>query len=945
MTNPIFAQTEVNPCELPPPTFEGTPQTTLCDEYEQSSYSLEIGVGTSFTYSSQLTGTLPTNIWIKGDFYVDDNFKFENNIIKIEPGVTIHVLTTTMFKRILTIKNSKLFACDELWKGIKLNNGTGVFTSDGSIIEDAEAAIHAINTSNAKLSIKNTTFNRNVIGIQLENGPTDSHPPVIFQFADNIFNCDAPLNGTTNEVSYAGMKLVNVPAAFFPSTIVASDNRFYDLQYGIRAEGLSTTLAGRFFNFYRMKYDGIYMDQGNLSLTRSRFENCENFGINLQFAEIVSLSDHCTFTFDETLSDPGSPYIKRYGLHIGSTGFGSNIFVSNSTFFANLTNPNKTVGGIYIGGDIGGLTEVKILESGFNITAEFSWGILIDGEFPSQSQIDIAANVFDIETSGSTSYGIICQNGNKYDMDIIVNEFYNDRGLFDYWPIGIHITGSEEGIGNQIDDNNFLPGEYLNSYSVGVDVQNFDKTTFCGNTFADAARSFNFLGLNDGASVSSNTAYGAQIVRIGSASWIDNQSHQGNKWTLFSSSDAQVVIQAECVSENYAQYSEFHVHTPQSTSTDLADPGFSPYHPFTIVPDDPIVEWWIEDPNGTPVTTCLNEIISNDGEDTKLKRDIAEGDLAAVVDDPSIVWQAEKSLYFTLKRDSALAASNSSYTSFLSAKANSNIDKFYQVASAVDAARTASTSASTNIESNRLAIENIVQQLEIADEALTEAVGSTAIDAAEATKIQLLDSLMSLEDARIALNNSYKQNLVSALTAAEQINNDITSATDLESYEKTVNTIFIDFLQTGIITQSQSEQLEEIAVLCPREGGMAVYKARGLLPECVKTRITDNYSECYPAPTPPDVVEERSDKNLQGTITISSDIFPNPAGNSVTITVPDGSIGNVLFFNSFGVVKIEESIKGASNGIDLSRLQPGVYTVSILLSDGQHCNKKLVVLK
>ena len=48
LTNPIFAQTEVNPCELPPPTFEGTPQTTLCDEYEQSSYSLEIGVGTSF---------------------------------------------------------------------------------------------------------------------------------------------------------------------------------------------------------------------------------------------------------------------------------------------------------------------------------------------------------------------------------------------------------------------------------------------------------------------------------------------------------------------------------------------------------------------------------------------------------------------------------------------------------------------------------------------------------------------------------------------------------------------------------------------------------------------------------------------------------------------------------------------------------------------------------
>lgn len=861
LTNPIFAQTEVDPCELPPPTFEGTPQATLCDEYEQSSYSLEIGVGTSFTYSSQLTGTLPTNIWIKGDFYVDDNFKFENNIIKIEPGVTIHVLTPTMLKRILTIKNSKLFACDELWKGIKLNNGTGVFTSDGSIIEDAEAAIHAINTSNAKLSIKNTTFNRNVIGIQLENGPTDSHPPVIFQFADNIFNCDAPLNGTTNEVSYAGMKLVNVPAAFFPSTIVASDNRFYDLQYGIRAEGLSTTLAGRFFRFYRMKYDGIYMDQGNLSLTRSRFENCENFGVNLQFAEIVNITDHCTFTFDETLSDPGSPYLKRYGLHIGSTGFGSNILVSNSTFFANLTNPNKTVGGIYIGGDIGGLTEVAILENGFNFTAEFSWGILIDGEFPSQSKIDIEVNVFDIETSGAASYGIYCQGGNKYDMDIIGNDFYNDR-TSGHWPTGIFVTGSEEGIGNQIDDNNFLPGEYIKSYLVGVSVQDFDKTTFCGNTFVDALTAFNFSGLNDETTVSANTAYGSQIVHITDGAWIEEQSHYGNIWTLFSSGDPHVVIQAECESNNDAQYSEFYVHTPQSTSTDPADPGFSPYHPYTLVPDDPIVEWWIEDPNGTPVSTCLNEIVSNDGEDTKLKRDIAQGDLGTVVNDPSVVWQAERSLFFTLKRDPVLASSNSSYSAFLSAKINSNIDKFYQVATAVDAARTASTYASTNIESNRLAIEYIVQQLEIADENLTNAVGSTAIDAAEADKTQILDSLLSLEDARIALNNNYKQSLVSALTTAEQINNSITPATDLESYEKTVNTIFIDFLQTGIITQSQTEQLEEIATLCPREGGMAVYKARALLPECVKTRITDNYTGCYPVPTPPEVVEERADKNI-----------------------------------------------------------------------------------
>ncbi|MFZ4632785.1 MAG: hypothetical protein ACOYNO_01125 [Saprospiraceae bacterium] len=115
---------------------------------------------------------------------------------------------------LLHIDNSKLFACNGLWKGIRLEQFARISTSNFSEIEDAELAIYA--GAFSQLNIYQTTFNRNRVGIELINSnPLSifSNGPFVFNFHSNRFTCDAPLNGTTNEITYAGGRCCMNPMA------------------------------------------------------------------------------------------------------------------------------------------------------------------------------------------------------------------------------------------------------------------------------------------------------------------------------------------------------------------------------------------------------------------------------------------------------------------------------------------------------------------------------------------------------------------------------------------------------------------------------------------------------------------------------------------------------------------------------------------------------------
>jgi hypothetical protein len=246
-------------------------------------------------------------------------------------------------------------------------------------------------------------------------------------------------------------------------------------------------------------------------------------------------------------------------------------------------------------------------------------------------------------------------------------------------------------------------------------------------------------------------------------------------------------------------------------------------------------------------------------------------------------------------------------------------------------------------KNNRTAIDNLLVQIEADDLAWQSATTAAQKENAQNTKKQHLGQLMQLFQNAANLQTSYKQGRQTALVNVQQINNSATPVGDWETYEKTSNDIFISYLQNGGITAGQKQQLETIAAVCPKYGGMAVYRARGILPECAQSFGRDNYQGCYPAPTALEPVQPRSDENQVLQNIARAQVQPNPASGTATISVPEGKQGSMRLVNAFGQIVKEQKITSSQTSLGLSLLPAGIYYVNILFTDGQREGLRLVV--
>jgi len=213
----------------------------------------------------------------------------------------------------------------------------------------------------------------------------------------------------------------------------------------------------------------------------------------------------------------------------------------------------------------------------------------------------------------------------------------------------------------------------------------------------------------------------------------------------------------------------------------------------------------------------------------------------------------------------------------------------------------------------------------------------------ENSKKHHLGGLMELLQNAASLQTSYKQGLQTALVNVQQTNNSAMPVGDWETYEKTSNDILISYLLNEGITAGQKQQLEGIAAVCPKYGGTAVYRARGILPECAQLFDRDNYASCYPAPTPLEPVQPRSTENKVLQSIEGVQVQPNPANDMATLSIPEGKQGSMRLVDAFGRVVIEQKITSPQTDISLSLLPAGIYYVNISFTDGQRNCLKLVV--
>lgn len=221
-------------------------QETLCNKYGTTTFT-EYGTSpSSVTMASNLPSTnygSGTALSFQGTLIVDVNLTFTECIIKMGAGASIIVQSQAR----LTFKDSEVFACERMWRGVTVQN-LGAVTATGTVFEDAQYCF-VFASPKAFGTIFDNTFNRNYIGIDIRNIPYFSAPK---GFWGNKFTCTSNLNvayigqsPAPDDRSYCGIRLEN--AGMQIGLFEKPNNEFEDMSFGVIALQSDITLAKGIF--------------------------------------------------------------------------------------------------------------------------------------------------------------------------------------------------------------------------------------------------------------------------------------------------------------------------------------------------------------------------------------------------------------------------------------------------------------------------------------------------------------------------------------------------------------------------------------------------------------------------------------------------------------------------------------------------------------------------
>ena len=420
-------------CQEETPVFTGFPEQTLCEKNPNFNCEIQIGTGTPFPKSSLLgSPTLSGNVCVVGNFEVDAPLTFVDATVKITPSVTITItpsLNGYDGGSSLGINNSKLFACDGLWKGITLGQLSSIASWNNSVIEDAETAIFA--SGFCILNIHQTTLNRARVGIELYPPfPNISAPgPVMWVFTGNQFSCTAPLNGTPDEITQIGVKLRD--ADLYPF-FANNDNTFRGIINGIVAES-SGSNAFAFCNVFANNYlfddirdKGIDFRGRSLDVRNSTFEHIAKHGIYFHESSLLNLTGNEFY-----IREINTPMILRFMVDIEDPRADNNLHILDNYFFTDSTALfNFTVFAIRLNVIWNSKFVASIHENTFDLyntsypsPGDVSHGISVWGSLTSDSDIEIKANHINGNPLLNANRGILAVNGNKHHLHVIDNHF------------------------------------------------------------------------------------------------------------------------------------------------------------------------------------------------------------------------------------------------------------------------------------------------------------------------------------------------------------------------------------------------------------------------------------------------------------------------------------------------------------------------------------------
>jgi hypothetical protein len=824
-----------------------------------------------------------------------------------------------------------------------------------TLLEKLNSPWHVNSTTRSFINLSNTTFNRNRIGILISNSSRNIFPQISV-FLSNRFTCTSPLNGTTNEYSFAGIKSKNLNVI---TSQYAKSNYFYDLHYGIFTEGEATEISGSIYRMFRIKDEGIVLCKGKLDISGSLFLNCRINAVHVLKNQSTSIKATTFIINDQIINNNLHTAIKIDEFLPNST---TNITTSINAKL-NWSRFGEKITGIHLqGNQIAGGTDIKVTNSYVLVDNRGGIGINLPGLFPSSSSTLLENNTITIGLSNDSPFNRmdyptgISSVGEKNNLRILSNKF---TGSTPYQSgdqsIGISIVNST-GQGNEISTNefygikvlNFPPNPPINIgskghyFRTGLTMENAMNFRVCNNindNGADNGFVFDKSCLNTNFILNENygSRYGTFISESGV---ISEQQHKGNKWFLKIDKGWGLIPYryAACKNIPFVDKNMFIVHTIQST-------GFPPFgifnefHPDRIEPDQNN-EFFLADLNGSPSSACATQLASNISE-TDIA--IAGGLFSNNSLYPSGLLDARKYLFRKLLLNPTFIQIDPVLQTFYSNYLNSNIGHLVKSEIFLDEAyhlnQTIGNGIITNLN-NQTLISDEISEL---DSLLSLSDEPDSIHVAQ--RILLTQQLANLQTQIDSFYYQAKLDLYAGLDLAINQLQLVSPQTITESNEKSYLNIFLNSLryQDGRITESQGVILRGIAEQCPSIGGYAVMNSRNLLPYC----YTDFYEFCNEPVNIP--YGDQTFIYLGDNPLIRSNSFTNQEGlfNNLTDNRfnSDQSITEYLYeiYNLSG-----QRIKSTSNPIDIHNsidFENGIYLLITTDNSGNKKVSKFAILK
>lgn len=877
----------------------GNECTTLCEEYGDDEHR-DTWNGTNITTS--VNNTPPTIFIVEvtaNTIITGSSLTFSNIIFRVSPGVRITISTSID----ATFTNCMLFSCDTMWRGIVLEQKSGL-TMVSCIIEDAQYAIHGYHQ--AIINLTDNTFNRNYVGVYyratLATPPFSlPYPPVsINTFTGNLFTCcdylNTPYTGQTPtplaDWAATGM---DIKSGGYSIGVTASSNNIFTCMFqGAQFESATLTMEHCEFH-YMVAYIGgspplNYKTRTGLAVLKTKLNFIGEYGFGPTSPTISNIYNYGIYAGDSPLTVSTS-YLDKVGDGIYVEGMQSdNVLIENSRFDHSLSS------GINLW-EINSAHEVKIEDNEF-YDHDFTHLYIADRDNHSNT-LKVYNNYF--EQNVNFSFMIENAPALQGNIEYLYNTFLNNTNFSLMGMVHLH-----KNAGNfKLVENNTFTGSSATSSHAGLYIDDFENAYYCDNSFDNIGYGMHFLDNCDQSQIRNNH-FGDHKIGLKGTDFILNliQQDYGNTWQG-----------AGSYSVNAADYSgsNFINAIFRSTTT-------SPFYPPTMSPSS---GWFFSTVN-TP-----GECVHHDPEGLapEYSKWIADQEMPMGEFEEVYRWNSLRIAHDLLFQNPSWMTGNMLLENFYSENEFGDIGLLNEVRRKLSLCSKPTYQQLENLNELNFDQDNVIDQILSIDVAL-------ATPGADISMLMLQKEVLQQE--LIIILQQIDSILSVVQSASIQCNQDLLLINDLvvgdKSYvatEKDLNEIILTQGAEGRKENNSEEQarLLEIAAMCYGVGGQSVARATFKL----KDMALAAYYEAFPHECD---LEDRQKSKSENSTDIK--LYPNPAKDKLTIDF--GKTGfvsyNILNGACQEIVEFDLDEKDQITTIDIRNWPSGIYFMRLVSSSG-----------